>query len=314
MSSAPLPPFNPDPALYPFPRRYATLASGLRYHYVDEGSGAPVVMVHGNPTWSFYYRRLIQALQGEHRALAPDHIGCGLSARPTLEEYPFTLERRVADLGEWIDQLALPREEPITLVLHDWGGMIGMAWAAQNPERVGRLVLLNTAAFPKPETKRLPRSLKLARDHRLGAALVLRGNLFSRVANRWATKRGLDAAVKAHYAGASDDPGGRLSTLRFVQDIPLDEGDPGYALVAATAEAVPRFRDTPTLIAWAAKDFVFDHHFLATWRRLLPEAKVLDYPRSGHYVLEDEAERLIPEIQAFLRETTPAPPGSSEGR
>ena len=126
---APRAPFTPDHALYPFPRRYLRLPSGLDYHYVDEGSGDPVIMVHGNPTWSFYYRALILKLRDRYRVMAPDHIGCGLSSRPTLDQYPFTLEQRVADLEAWIESRALDPEVPVTLVLHDWGGMIGMAWA-----------------------------------------------------------------------------------------------------------------------------------------------------------------------------------------
>ena len=126
--------------LYPFDGHYLHL-DGLRYHYLDEGSGDPVVMVHGNPTWSFYYRELVKALRGSCRAIAPDHMGCGFSDKPDDEHYDYTLARRVDDLESLLKHLRI--EENITLVLHDWGGMIGMAYAVRHPESISRLVLMN---------------------------------------------------------------------------------------------------------------------------------------------------------------------------
>ena len=139
--------------LYPFVGAYLNL-DGNALHYLDEGSGDPVVMLHGNPTWSFFYRRLVPALSDRCRVIVPDHIGCGLSAKPDDAHYRYTLEQRVADLGALLDHLGLKKN--ITLVLHDWGGMIGMAWAVKNPERVRRLVLLNTGAFHLPASKPFP--------------------------------------------------------------------------------------------------------------------------------------------------------------
>ena len=139
--------------LYPFVSHFARLG-GFRYHYVDEGAGDPVVMVHGNPTWSFYFRSLISGLSGTHRTIAPDHIGCGLSEVPSATDYGYRLLDRVNDLERFIDSLNLDR--PITLIVHDWGGAIGLSWAVRHPERIGRLVVLNTAAFHMPAGKRLP--------------------------------------------------------------------------------------------------------------------------------------------------------------
>ncbi len=144
--------------LYPFTPHYieiggrsaatgASSGAGHRMHYVDEGQGDPVLMVHGNPSWSFYYRDLISALRASHRVIAPDHIGCGRSDKPNDDRYDYTLSTRVADLGTLIDSLDL---RAITLVVHDWGGMIGMAWAVQNRDRIARLVVMNSAAFPLP--------------------------------------------------------------------------------------------------------------------------------------------------------------------
>src|SRR5262249_61254450 len=115
---------------------------------LDEGTGDPVVMVHGNPTWSFYFRDLVKSLRGTHRVVVPDHVGCGLSDKPDDARYAYTLRRRVDDLERLLDHLGL--RDRLTLVLHDWGGMIGMAYASRYPERIRRLVILNTAAFLLP--------------------------------------------------------------------------------------------------------------------------------------------------------------------
>ena len=146
---------------YPFEGRFLDL-DGVRMHYLDEGAGTPVLMVHGNPTWSYYYRHLVLALRDRHRVIVPDHVGCGLSDKPDDDSYPYRLERRVQDLERLVDHAKL--DGKVTLVVHDWGGMIGMAWAARHPERIERLVILNSAAFHLPAGKRVPLSLRLARS------------------------------------------------------------------------------------------------------------------------------------------------------
>ncbi len=141
---------------YPFASHFLTRA-GLTQHYVDEGDGAPVLMLHGNPSWSYLWRRLIVALRAEHRCVAPDHIGMGLSDKPDEDRYAYTLASRVDDLDALTDHLIAAQGAPErgwTVVMHDWGGPIGMAWASRHPERVARLVVLNTAAFPNPHGAR----------------------------------------------------------------------------------------------------------------------------------------------------------------
>lgn len=151
--------------------------SGLKLHYLDEGQGAPVVMVHGNPTWSFYYRRLVERLSPNYRTVVPDHIGCGYSDKPDDTRYNYTLANRVDDLEFLLEELKIDRE--ITLVMHDWGGMIAMTYAARHPERIARLVVLNTAAFHMPATKKLPWALGVCRDTPIGSWLVRRLNAFA---------------------------------------------------------------------------------------------------------------------------------------
>ncbi len=288
-----------DQQLFPFERHFFDRGDGVRMHYVDEGSGPPVVCVHGNPTWSFYYRNVIQALRADHRCIAPDHVGMGLSDKPDDARYAYTLEARVDDLTRLIDSLQL--QEPLTLVVHDWGGMIGFAWAVRHPSRVARLVVLNTAAFGLPDDKKLPWRLALTRTP-LGALLVRGFNAFSWTATHAAmTRSQMSPDVRRAYTAPYDSWADRIATLRFVQDIPLQPGVPGYELVQETAANLPKLAHLPMLIGWGAKDFVFDDAFLRVWRRHFPQAEVQYFADAGHYVLEDAAADLVPRIAAFVR-------------
>ena len=290
---------------YDFPASYFQQNHGYRQHYVDVGSGAPVLMLHGNPSWSYYYRRVIQALRGSHRCIAPDHIGMGRSDKPPADRYDYHLEQRVADLDALTAQLIADGAPATgwTLVVHDWGGMIGMAHACRHPGRYARLVILNTGAFPNPKAMSLPWTLRLARDSWLGAQLVKRFNAFAWGASRFGVKRAMDPAERAALLSPYDTPEHRIATLKFVQDIPLAPGDRGFELVRQTGAALSQFADRPAIIFWGKQDFVFDDAFLAVWKQKLPRAEVHEYADAGHYVLEDAHERIIPELQRFLAET-----------
>jgi haloalkane dehalogenase len=285
--------------LYPFTGRFLDL-QGLRYHYLDEGRGEPVVMLHGNPTWSFYYRDLVKALRGEYRAIVPDHIGCGRSDKPDDARYSYTLESRVNDLEALLDHLGL--RENLALVLHDWGGLIGMAFAHRHPERIKRLVALNTAAFHMPTGKRLPWQLWLCRNTPLGPLLVRGLNAFCRgAACVGCTRRPMSAEVRAGYLAPYDSWCNRIAVLRFVQDIPLAPADRSYELLTQVQEGLSRFRGVPMLICWGGGDFVFDRHFLDEWVRRFPKAEVRLLPDAGHYILEDAPDEVIPLVRAFLQ-------------
>ena len=287
---------------YPFTSHWLE-RNGLRQHYLDEGEGAPVLMVHGNPTWSYYYRHLVLALRGTHRCIVPDHIGMGLSDKPDDSRYEYSLRQRVADLEALYQHLVATKglpERGITLVVHDWGGMIGLAFAAAHPERIARLVILNTAAFPMPADKRLPFTLKLGRNTALGALLIRGFNAFAAGATRLAVVKPLPRQVRDAYVAPYDTPAHRIATLRFVQDIPLSSEDRGYDIVARTAAALPSFADRPALICWGLKDFVFDHTFLREFKRALPKAQVHEWPDAGHYVLEDKREEVVALVRRFL--------------
>ncbi|MBZ0122039.1 MAG: alpha/beta fold hydrolase [Sandaracinaceae bacterium] len=288
-------------SLYPFDAHYFD-AGGARMHYLDEGDTAaePIVMVHGNPTWSFYYRSLVKALRPRYRCVVPDHVGMGMSDKPDDGKYPYTLARRVDDLERLLDHVRIDRD--VTLVLHDWGGMIGMAWAARHPERVARLVVLNTAAFHLPGDKSFPWPLRLTRTP-VGAALVRGLNAFSEVASRvCVTRAPMPDEIRRAYVAPYGSYADRIATLRFVQDIPLSPSDAAYRVVSETQKKLHLFAHLPALICWGDRDFVFDHAFLREWRRYLPEAKVVRFPDCGHYVLEDATEEIVELVKDFLRE------------
>ena len=292
---------------YPFNGKRLNLPSTplrdrISYHYLDEGSGSPVVMLHGNPSWSFYYRNLVIALRDRFRCIVPDHIGCGLSDKPGDDCYDYTLSRRVDDLEQLLEQLGVT--ENITLVVHDWGGMIGMAYAVRHPERIKRLVILNTGAFLLPKSKPFPLGLRICRDTVLGTLLVRGFNAFSRGASYVGCKRNpMSAELRALYQLPYDSWRNRIATLRFVQDIPLSPGDRCYDLISSVAAGIGQFSSLPILICWGELDFVFDKHFLAEWRQHFPAAELHSYPDCGHYILEDAKEEIVPLIAGFLDRT-----------
>ena len=269
-------------------------------HYLDEGprDGLPVVMCHGNPTWSFYYRTLVPSLSATYRVVVPDHIGCGLSSKP--QDYTYTLERHIGNLEALIEHLGLQR---MVLVVHDWGGAIGMGFATRHPETVDRFVIFNTSAFYMPA---VPWILKVARSPVLGA-LMLRGlNAFAGLAVWLAVedRKRMTRDVRSGYLAPYRNWHDRIAIYRFVQDIPVTADHPTRATVDAIDAKLPMFRGRPMLIVWGAKDWVFTvKDFLAGWRERFPEAEVHVLPDAGHYVVEDAHERIVPLMLDFLERT-----------
>ena len=271
----------------------------MQYHYVDEGEGDPVVMLHGNPTWSFYFREVIRAFSKDHRMIAPDHIGCGLSEKPAANHYSYTLQNRIDDLTAFLENLQINRK--ITLVLHDWGGMIGMAYAIENIEKINKIVLLNTAAFFPPGKKNIPFRLWVIRHLTwLATPAVLGFNLFSRGAVYMASAKGLSNDVRKGLTAPYNGWQNRIATLKFVQDIPVFPRDASYAIVKQADRRLGALNRVPMLILWGEKDFVFDMDYLAEWRRRFPEAETHTFAEAGHYVLEDETDAVIDRIGLFL--------------
>ena len=285
--------------LYPFTSHFMDI-DGLDYHFIDEGRGDPVVMVHGNPTWSFYFRNIVMALRDRYRVIVPDHMGCGLSAKPSLHQYDFRLASRVRDLTTLLDRLNLDR--PVTLVLHDWGGIIGLAWAMDHPDQVKRLVITNTSGFFPPAQQKIPRRLRaIRRPNPLFNWAVLHLNLFARAAIFMCPRKPLSREVKAGLLAPYNCPRHRLATLKFVQDIPLDPADPSGAIVDRVDRGLATICDRPSMILWGAHDFVFTRDYYDEWCRRLPHAQCHWMDDAGHYLFEDQPQKIIDLIKDFLR-------------
>ena len=284
--------------LYEFRSHYLD-CNGHRYHYLDEGQGLPLVMIHGNPSWSFMYRELVRNLRCSYRVIAPDHIGCGLSDKPDDQDYQYRLKQRVDDLEVLLESIGVG--ENLTLIMHDWGGPIGMTYAVRHPGKVAKLVVFNTAAFLLPSGKRLHWTLRFCRSSQLAAFLIRRLNLFSITTSYIGCRfRPMPALVRHAYTGPYDSWQHRVATLRFIQDIPLSHSDTSYPTLLRTQERLSEFRKLPILICWGEKDFVFDQDFLDEWIRRFPQAELHRFPQGGHYVLEDMAGEIVPLVRDFL--------------
>ena len=284
--------------LYDFQSNYLRLGEN-QLHYLDEGSGNPVIMVHGNPSWSFMYRNLVCSLRNQFRVIVPDHIGCGLSDKPDDQHYHYTLENRIHDLENLIDHLGIRHE--IAFVLHDWGGLIGLGYATKHPERISKIVLLNTAAFHVPKGKKLHWSIRFCRNSLIAAFMIRKFNAFAVIASHLGCRQNpMPKPIRKAYISPYDSWSNRIATLRFVQDIPLEPEDNSFDLVSSIQRGLSKLENKPILICWGEKDFVFNLDFLEEWEKIFPSAHVQRLKKAGHYVLEDAFEEIQPQISGFL--------------
>ena len=227
--------------LYPF-ASHTIRCQSWRYHYVDEGDGPPLLMVHGNPTWSFYWRNLIAAWRDQNRTIAVDHLGCGLSDKP--QSYPYSLETHTANLVQLIDELDL---RDITLLAHDWGGAIGLGAAVARPERFRRFVLFNTAAFTPPY---IPWRIRACRLPVIGTWAIRRLNLFARAAISMAVVKPLGPDVKAGLLAPYDSWDSRIAIQQFVADIPGSRHHPTWRTLETLEQSLTTLSDHPMQIIW----------------------------------------------------------------
>jgi haloalkane dehalogenase len=283
-------------ALYPFASHWLDL-DGIRYHYLDEGpaDAPPILMLHGNPTWSFYYRTLIPALSRDYRVVVPDHIGCGLSDKP--QDHDYCLEEHIRNVERLVEALDLRQ---ITLALHDWGGAIGMGYATRHPERAARFVLFNTAAFYQPI---LPLRIRACRLPLFGDLMVRGLNAFAALALPMAVHHQdrITPAVRAGYLAPYDNWQDRIAILRFVRDIPLGRRHRSRATLDQIEANLYLFSERPMLIVWGARDFCFTvRDFLTEWQARFPYAEIHVVEDAGHYVVEDAHERIVPWMRTFL--------------
>jgi haloalkane dehalogenase len=276
--------------LYPFRSHFLQL-NGHNLHYVDEGSGKPILMLHGNPTWSFYYRNLIQTFSPNFRCVVPDHMGCGLSDKP--QDYQYNLEAHIQNTYKLIKFLDLKK---IILIVHDWGGAIGFGLVTRYPELFDRIVILNTAAYPSTE---IPKRIDFLKG-RFGEWLTRKFNLFAWPATFMTTTKKLPKLVKEGYLLPYDSYENRIATAKFVQDIPMDESHPSWHTLKEIGDKLPSLQH-PKLILWGGKDFCFNQHFFERWISIYPDANARWFAKAGHYVLEDALEETSAEIWNFIK-------------
>lgn len=278
---------------YPFRSRFLSTPEGSM-HYVDEGEGEVLLFLHGNPTWSFMYRDLIRHFSSAgFRCIAPDYLGFGLSDKPAGVEYmPQLHARNVASL---IEELGL---NDLTIVLHDWGGPIGMSYAVDHPANIRRLVVLNTW-FWSLKGKPSAELYTLILGGPIGRFLCRRFNAFPRFIMQLPFKRRkMTPDIHAHYTAPFPSPETRDGQWMFVRAV-TGESD----WLASIWEKHDALRDKPALLLWALDDPVFGPEYLERWTAAFPSHRLTTLPGVGHFVAEEASGDLIEPMASFLRET-----------
>ncbi len=270
-------------------------------HFVDEGprDAPPLLMVHGNPTWSFYYRNLISGLSDRYRTIAVDHIGCGLSDKPAASGFGYRLSDHIDNVCSLVEHLDL---HGATLIAHDWGGAIGVGAVQKLRERFKRIVLFNTAAFPPPY---IPFRIRVCRWPLVGKLGLQGMNLFARAAITMATERpdGLPADVAAGLLAPYDSWANRIATWKFVKDIPLAASHESWPVLQQIEARLVDLAEMPIQLIWGMKDWCFRPECLDRFVDAWPDAKVTRFENGGHYIVEDEPERVVEMVRGFLDES-----------
>ncbi|RUM41220.1 MAG: alpha/beta hydrolase [Desulfocapsa sp.] len=278
---------------YPFESNYFALQSH-RLHYIDQGQGDVIVMVHGNPSWSFYYRKLITLLSKTHRVIAVDHLGCGLSDKP--QDYSYCLKSHINNLNALLDFLKV---EKFSLCIHDWGGAIGMGVAAKRGNDLQRALVLNTAAF---RSILIPQRIQICRWPVIGDLLVRGFNSFAAGAVFMAVSKTMKRAVADAYVAPYDSWKNRVAIAAFVKDIPLDKKHPSYETLHKVEQGLEKFQEKklPMMLCWGGNDFCFNKKFYDEWCQRFPHAEKHYFAESGHYILEDEFAAIAPLAHRFF--------------
>ena len=279
---------------FPFEARHLD-ANGVRLHYVDEGpgDGATFLFLHGNPTWSYLWRRQIAELSAEgHRCVAYDHMGFGRSDKPPhLSAY--SLRAHIDNALAVIDGLEL---RDVVLVMHDWGGPIGLGAALERPAMLRGAALMNTWAWELPSF--LPPFIREFRSEGLGEILALGGNLFVESIPGGMASRTVDETMMEAYRAPFPNYWSRVGPLAFQREIPITERDRSAALIGSISDRLPEL-GVPVLLLWGMRDPVFQPMFLDQWRELFPQADVVEIYDASHYLIEDRPESVTEGLRRF---------------
>lgn len=278
---------------------HVKLVGGYRMHYLDEGSGPVVVMVHGNPTWCFFYRNLVKALRDSFRVIVPDHLGCGLSER-TPGQF-FRARDRVDHLDELLNQLGV---KEFSLVMHDWGGSIGTALAQRRLRDVQKLVYFNTTLG---EIEELPRIIRLAASPFIGEILTKYTKTFLRLTTSIGAYNTVPDEVKRGYYAPYESSFARQAIWDFVSDIPFFSAHPSFGQKLNLEQGLAELAQKPVKIMWGLKDPCFHPGFLRKMKGYFPRADIEELPQAAHLVLEDEPELIAGSVRAFLQQSHAVP-------
>jgi haloalkane dehalogenase len=283
------PDWVPD-ELFPFADQYAEI-DGATVHYVDEGSGPPLLLLHGNPTWSFLYRDIIAGLRDRFRCIAPDYPGFGLSVAPP--GYSYT----PAEHAKVIEALLLHLDlTDVTMMVQDWGGPIGFAVAARQPDRFAAFVIGNTWAWPKsdPSTQLFARVL----GGPIGGYLIRQHNFFvEQIIPFGVRRRQLSELVMAAYRGPFPTPHSRRPVHVFPREILASR-----PFLTEIAAALPDLADRPALIVWADRDVAFRADERRRWEATFPDHHTVILEGAGHYLQEDAAADVVAAIRNWQSE------------
>ncbi|WP_435152458.1 alpha/beta fold hydrolase [Haladaptatus sp. DFWS20] len=280
-----------DRELYPFQSNYMAFGPG-RLHYIDEGEGHPIVMLHGNPTWSFLYRDLVRGLSDEYRCIVPDYFGFGLSDKPRGWSYRPEDHARIFEA--FVEELRL---QNFTLIVQDWGGPIGLSYALSHPEKVSSLVIMNTFMWPA-ENRRM-RAFSTILGSPFGRYLIRKYNLFADqvVKRSFAERSRLTPRIHRHYLEPLATPDDREASWVFPREITGSE-----EWLRSLWNRRANLGEIPALLLWPMGDVGFGIQELRRWQALFPDARTVEFEDSGHYIQEEKGPELVPEIQTFLAE------------
>lgn len=281
---------------FPFQSRWLDLGA-YKLHYIAEGSGAPLLMVHGNPTWSFLWRHLARELRFDYRPIALDHVGCGLSDKP--RNLTYTLPIHVANLVQLIDHLDL---QNITLLAHDWGGPIGLRALLTRRERFSRIILFNTGAFPPPY---IPWRIRACRVPLVGKIAVQGFNLFARAAQTMAVHqpRAISPLARDGLLSPYDSWQSRHAIFEFVRDIPATRQHPTWKHLVELEESLKTLEHMPIKLIWGMRDWCFQPNCLERLCQHWPNAEVEKIENAGHWVTEEAQDQVLKSVTEFLART-----------
>ena len=280
---------------YSFKSNFLNVDGG-RLHYIDIGEGPVIVMVHGNPTWSYYYRHLITLLSKNSRVIALDNMGCGLSEKP--QNYPYCLASHIDNLEALLSHLHVKK---FSLIVHDWGGAIGFGCGVKRIESLEKIALMNTAAF---RSKRIPLRISLCRTPVLGEILVRLFNGFAWPAQFMAVQKKMNNEVAAAFIAPYNSWKNRVAIYHFVKDIPLKQNDTSYSTLVDIENSLTKIQERaiPILICWGGRDFCFNDSFFEEWKDRFPNAESHYFKDGGHYVLEDKIDEIKPIVEKFFQQ------------